>query len=674
MRLQGLSLAALICILWVPHAKCQEQNVYPDGIGWINVKERYGAKGDGVTDDTEALRRAVRERNEMYLDRVSLYLPDGVYLVRDTLVYRDGYYDCCVSIQGQSRTGTIIRLADSTPGYRDPAVPRPVLYTKSGNQSFHQNLRNLTIEIGAGNPGAVAVDYIANNTGVIRDVTVRALAGSGHTAIAMERAWPGPALLTNVSIEGFDVGITIGTTEYSMTFEHVSVSGYRTAGLINNGNAVVARKLTATPAASSTSAPGYLQRGGSGLLIDSECSTERQGGALFLRNCTSALNSVYRGPDTVIQGPVKEFLVGKSHSLWNSDGRSLGLPIRETPTAPVENDMAQWANIEDYGAKGSDPFYVKRVDNQALRSAFASGKRVVWVPITRSNGTCFGLDSQIVVPQHVRLITGFDQAKFCFFDNAALVVDGDGPEPLFIERMDAVTILHRGKRPVVLRDIGISKYENTPGAGDVYLENVVGAFTPTHATNMWARQYNPEIQPPTEFQHRNNGGTAWILGMKTEGFAQMTDTRNGGATEVLGGLVYPAQSHAEDVVPVAWMVDNARLSTIHTLTSYVPRGWYPIAVRETRGTETRELKTSELAWPFMTLFTTGSISTNVNEDQTRDQELRIERRDVHIMINGAIAPQARVFDILGRTVQPDAVGPVLIVVEIDGKMVCTVAR
>lgn len=209
----------------------QEQNVYPEGIGWINVKERYGAKGDGITDDTEALRRAVQERNEIYLDRVSLYLPDGIYLVRDTLTYRNGYYDCCVSIQGQSQTGTIIRLAPFSPGYGDPLVPKPVLFTRAGNQSFHQNLRNLTIDIAEGNPGAVAVDYIANNTGVIRDVTIRAAEGSGHTALAMDRAWPGPALISHVSIRGFHHGVTLGTAEYSMTFEHVSIDGCRSAGI-----------------------------------------------------------------------------------------------------------------------------------------------------------------------------------------------------------------------------------------------------------------------------------------------------------------------------------------------------------------------------------------------------------------------------------------------------------
>jgi hypothetical protein len=652
-------IGVLFCLATVcGHA--QEQNVYPEGIGWINVKERYGAKGDGITDDTEALRRAVQERNEIYLDRVSLYLPDGIYLVRDTLTYRNGYYDCCVSIQGQSQAGTIIRLAPFSPGYGDSLVPKPVLFTRAGNQSFHQNLRNLTIDIAEGNPGAVAVDYIANNTGVIRDVTIRAAEGSGHTALAMDRAWPGPALISHVSIRGFHHGVTLGTAEYSMTFEHVSIDGCRSAGIVNNGNTVIARKVAITPA---DTAPGYWQRGGFGVFIDSDCSMSVDAGTLFARDVRSRSLPTLRSPDTTIVGPVDEYCSGKRFNLWPSDGATLRLPIQETPVTVVNNDTAAWANIEAYGARPSDPFFVKRVDNEAVRLAFASGRPMVWLPITRSNGSCFGIDTHIVVPPHVRLITGFDQSKFCFFDDATLVVEGDTDEPLFVERMDRVRILHRGRRPVVLKDIGIEAYENVPGAGDVFLENVVGAFTPSHATRMWARQFNPEIQPADALQHRNNGGSAWILGMKTEGFAHMTVTTAGGATEVLGGLVYPAQSHADTIQPVAWIVDNARLSTMHTMTSYVPNGWYPIAVRETRGSETRELPVQNLTWPHLALYSTGHAGTLSAPTTPNEQPVwSIERRNGMLIVNGRTSTDALCFDLLGRRTTAEHIGPLVVLV------------
>lgn len=36
------------------------------------------------------------------------------------------------------------------------------------------------------------------------------------------------------------------------------------------------------------------------------------------------------------------------------------------------------------------------------------------------------------------------------------------------------------------------------------------------------------------------GGRLWILGLKTEKDDNVIKTKNGGATEVLGGLLYPA--------------------------------------------------------------------------------------------------------------------------------------
>ena len=51
---------------------------------WTNVKTVYGAKGDGVTDDTAALQAAL---NNVGLNGHSsvLYLPAGTYKISSTL-------------------------------------------------------------------------------------------------------------------------------------------------------------------------------------------------------------------------------------------------------------------------------------------------------------------------------------------------------------------------------------------------------------------------------------------------------------------------------------------------------------------------------------------------------------------------------------------------------------
>jgi len=40
----------------------------------------------------------------------------------------------------------------------------------SGNRALPFDLRNTTINVGRGNPGAIGIDYLANNRGAVEDV------------------------------------------------------------------------------------------------------------------------------------------------------------------------------------------------------------------------------------------------------------------------------------------------------------------------------------------------------------------------------------------------------------------------------------------------------------------------------------------------------------------------
>ena len=92
--------------------KTTDNIVFPSDGGVINVKNApYNAKGDGVTDDTEAIQQALSDypnQNKI------IYLPKGTYLVSNQLQWpagsRGGQEHKRTILQGQNTGTTIIKL------------------------------------------------------------------------------------------------------------------------------------------------------------------------------------------------------------------------------------------------------------------------------------------------------------------------------------------------------------------------------------------------------------------------------------------------------------------------------------------------------------------------------------------------------------------------------------
>ncbi|HVR23959.1 MAG TPA: glycosyl hydrolase family 28-related protein [Candidatus Polarisedimenticolia bacterium] len=128
---------------------------------WVNVRS-LGAKGDGTTDDTDALRNAIAHHR-------TIYLPSGQYRVTDTITLQPD-----TVLIGLHPSVTRILLADSTPGFEGVGGPKPLLETPKGGTNIVTGIGLYTNGI---NPRAVAAKWMSGSDSMMKDV--RFLGGHG---------------------------------------------------------------------------------------------------------------------------------------------------------------------------------------------------------------------------------------------------------------------------------------------------------------------------------------------------------------------------------------------------------------------------------------------------------------------------------------------------------------
>lgn len=555
---------------------------FPDGF-MKSVKD-YGAKGDGVTDDTAAISSALadgRDTDQDYSGKPkALYFPAGTYLVSNTVEWRG----CCVTLQGQGSGSSVIRLKDGAAGFGSSTNPKPVIQTIAGNMAFNQNIWDLAVNTGSGNAGAVGIDYISSNVGSLRNVSIISADGAGARGLDMTRQWPGPLLVKNLLVRGFNIGIDVRHAEYGPTLENIYLENQRTAGILNDGNTLAIHTLSSK---NSVSAIKNIASYGSVILLNATLeggsgtvSAIENSGQLYARNVSSSgYGSAIKG---VSGSSVSEYVSGAVKSLFvsNPSAKSLGLPILETPTFS-DASLSNWGKFtaNSYG------------DTDGLQALFNSGKSTIYFP---SNIYFSFAERAVTVPATVKRIVGFggaiNRGEGANGGGIRLIVQDDSPDPLIVEQFKyGIKVEQRGKRPVALKH-GSYGYSSQAGAGDLFLEDVgMEPLTVRAGQRVWARQLNNEAG---ETKITNNGGTLWILGLKTERAATVIETLSGGSTELLGTLIYPASSVPSS--DVAFKSVDSKISLIYSVSSYVPGGDYAVQVQETRGGVTKQLLQSDV--------------------------------------------------------------------------------
>ncbi len=621
------------------------------------TKPPYSADNTGRTDCTEALRRAYNDlmlediaafrvtydklanapagestyigfqsRNTPKKFNVSfsedlppakiLYFPKGTYLVSDSIVYQtresrkyhmDRFYfelNRNIHFEGESREETVIKLQDHSKGFEYGQI-RPIIsfilrpetiVEHIANNAMLNTLKDLTIDCGVGNPGAVGVKYYANNSGRIENVTVRSSdpTHDGFAGLWMTGGCIGA--INDVEIDGFDYGVLIQHGEREI-YERITLKNQRIYGFFLNQFTGVLKDVC-----NSSNVPTVV------------CDAASYTTASFLHvegKISAGGQFVYFGDEDRAEMPV--------HSLFDQPTQksTLGLPILDTPTF-VYPDLREWVCVNDFGARGDGV----TDDTAAIQRALDSGAEVVYF-----NQGRYLITDEINIPKSVRMI------NFCYCDMVAgdklragrelgaFVVAEDSDDTLFM--INAFTwekfcglfhfVRHSAVRDLVLRDVHLQSacvYRNTVAGSRVFLDDVActtGDFSewyfyrregeePIYASNIpfefhgqrvWGRNLNPER---ADLEVLNDGGELLILGIYVEGPGTVVKTVNGGKTEIINFLAVAGTDNPEKPVLVN---ENSSVSAVSGHISGAPR-IYPIVVRETQGEQTRLLRFEEL--------------------------------------------------------------------------------
>lgn len=587
---------------------------FPPASGVIDVRD-LGAKPDDAVDDTALIQRALDAHPNG--NRI-IYLAPGTWLVSDTLRWAAGEHGGQAQkrtiLQGAGMTLTKLRLPDHTAAFAGE-TPKALIWTgEKPAQRFRNAVRDLTIEIGAGHPHAIGLQFNASNQGCIRNVAIRAAAESG--GIGLDLGFTdeiGPLLVRNLEVEGFDVGISTKWPVNSNTFEHVRLRGQRKLGWHNYHQMVFVRGLTSENAVTTLynekDSWGYIA------LLDSRLTGVNPAGKIpgihnqrqmYLKNV--AVSGYPVSVDHADKGRDKGDIVeagliaeDTSHATvsalfrdlkdntFSTAGAVRHLPVKETPEIPWGDPAQDWVSLLAFGA---DP-EGKADATPALQRAIDSGAKTIYLPAAAN----FHFDGEVLIRGPVARIIGLEGRFFTEGKAVWRLVDGGHPAGLkdapavILERCNnrsgghGILLKHESRRTLVVSSwIGMTIEGR--GTGDIFCDDFCGRLLLEQpGQNAWCRQLNTEYPG---VMCRNSGANLWILGMKTEKIGTIIETTRGGVTDVAGCFIYSNQGWDEKVP--AFVIDNATAALAGIVERNFNRQPVSFWVRETQGGETRELR------------------------------------------------------------------------------------
>lgn len=523
-----------------PEPKLIELTLNPPSSMVVDVTQPpFQADPTGSRDSTQAIQAAV---DSILRDAPNhgkpLYFPAGTYLISDTITadhQKIGAWGqtplkaMIIRLLGESRSRTILKLKDHAPGFNDPNAPKAVFAFYEGpasNISFFNAMKNMTVDIGAGNPGAIGVDYHVNNGGGLEYVTIRSSDPQkvGHTGLRMHRQLGGIGVHAHLRIEGFRRSVHAAHGHVCYAFEEVELLDASECAIYNEDKPLSffhLRTRSKGPVLINANYPEGEGNGSQVVFIDSRFEgpgkgvaiDNRVGGHLFLRNVSitgyDAAIEEANGSRVAFEMVRDEYINGPLLSLGGGLTKTLHLktspfpvvdfqPAEHVITAKQISDIPKplpfdgrttWIVVDGGANNKSEKEW--GCDADLLQAAIDSGAWTIALPgrldlaksvtirgkVQRIFGLRQGGQGGGITPRHP---LRNDPSKACFYledtDHDYLVIEGVGIEGWNTKRVTFIE--NRSSRDVVIQDTAVGNmpfYRNTTAArGQVYFINTCG--------------------------------------------------------------------------------------------------------------------------------------------------------------------------------------------------------
>jgi len=369
--------------------------------------EAFGARGDGVADDSEAVQRAIDKVQETTGQGVVL-IPEGRYRITRTIHVWPG-----VRVIGYGARRPVLVLADSTPGFQDAAQEKQMVFfagerPERGSSApppdanpgtFYSALSNVDVEVGTGNDGAVGVRGTYAQHSFLAHMAFRlqsGIAGVHDSGNVME----------DVRFVGGRYGVWSRQPSpgWQLTLVDAVFEGQKEAGVRETtaGLTLVRPTFRNLPTAVSIDegATDYLwikdarleTLSGPAFVISGEASPRNQINMEDVACRDVSVFALFRDSGRRVAGPGAMYQVGVfSHGLAFADANATGrmqdifqaAPLRALPPPPASDlwplpPMETWVNIRALGAKGDGA----TDDTEAFRRAIAEHK-AIYLPTGR---------------------------------------------------------------------------------------------------------------------------------------------------------------------------------------------------------------------------------------------------------------------------------------------------